>query len=366
MTKDLRTDTNVVYAQTSVKEYLKLVGEDFDSFEIQRNRQKHKAYERMKKDIKVGAVLPSITLAVKSEFIKDIQPYLESKDWDQLALMLSKPERVNILDGLQRTFILKDMEKQGTEFLEKQNLLLEFWIEENLKHLIYRIIVLNAGQKPMSMRHQVELLFSTIKSRLEGEVEGLVIYTEKDSSRRNMPKKYPLERIVTAYTSFLTKNAELKKENIIAQQLIESDILDSDENILNDQFIKFQNYLTQYTLIDAEVFRIYSDRTGDKNWLATENVMNSFFAAVSDFSSSNNRIQRTDIALKLLLETLKQEKVGNDPLGLQTLKNIIDGFNPRKLSIGYSTRKLIVNGFKEFFREEGETSLERCWLMEAE
>src|SRR5688572_2623825 len=63
--RDLRTKTYVLYAQASITDYLKLVGSDFDTFEIQRNRQKHRFYQRMKNDIQSGALLPAITLAVR-------------------------------------------------------------------------------------------------------------------------------------------------------------------------------------------------------------------------------------------------------------------------------------------------------------
>lgn len=365
-TTDLRTNTNVVYAQMTVRDYLALVGDDFDDFEIQRSRQKHKAYTRMKSDITVGAVLPSITLAVKPEYISTLLPVIDEKNHIQLEQLLAKPGMVNILDGLQRTFILKDLEKEGIQFLSGQKLLLEFWIEESLQHLIYRIIVLNAGQKPMSLRHQVELLFTTIKSKLETTIEGLQIYTERDASRRNVAKKYPLDRIVTAYTSFLTKSAETKRENIIAQQLIESEIMDSSEEELNRTYNAFERYLAVYSHLDTEVYRVYNEANGNKNWLATENVMNSFFAALSDFGSTPSRVDRINAALDNLLRTLRGSGADSDPLGLDRFKSLVDGFNPRKMSIGYSTRRLLTNGFKEYFREEGERSLEECWIMEAE
>lgn len=53
-TKDQRTDTEVVYAQIGISEYLELVGEDFDRFEIQRKRQDPKKYTRLKEDTKKG------------------------------------------------------------------------------------------------------------------------------------------------------------------------------------------------------------------------------------------------------------------------------------------------------------------------
>ena len=37
-TTDFRTNTNILYAQIKINEYLDLVGKDFDRFEIQRKK----------------------------------------------------------------------------------------------------------------------------------------------------------------------------------------------------------------------------------------------------------------------------------------------------------------------------------------
>ncbi|MFM6122087.1 MAG: hypothetical protein ACKPEO_23555, partial [Sphaerospermopsis kisseleviana] len=132
--KDLRTNTDILYAQLSIQDYLDLVGDNFDDYEPQRKREKYKAYERMKVDIMNGALLPSITLAVKPELVSDILPIVQKDDRQELERALSKPGQVNILDGLQRTFILKDIAKEDFDFNSEQKLLVEFWLEGKLLH----------------------------------------------------------------------------------------------------------------------------------------------------------------------------------------------------------------------------------------
>lgn len=168
VTRDMRTTTPVVYAKMSIDTYLKIVGEDFENFSIQRRRETHKAYQRLKNDLKEGALLPAISLAAKPAGVAELIPLLAEGEttgnWVKLQEKLLAGGVVDILDGLQRTYILHDIKEEGHDFLEGQELLAEFWLEEDLKNLIYRIIVLNAGQKPMSMRHQIELLFMSLKS----------------------------------------------------------------------------------------------------------------------------------------------------------------------------------------------------------
>ncbi len=346
-----------------VTDYLNIIGDDFGDFFIQRKRENHKAYKRLKNDILAGTVLPSITLAVKPDYVDQLIPHVENNNFEALKNELNKVGIVNILDGLQRTYILNDIKNSDKEFKSGQKLTLEFWLEKDIKHLIYRIIVLNSGQKPMSMRHQVELLFLTLKEKLEKSIDGLEIYAERDTERRNKARKFPLERLVTAYQSFLSKSPEIKRDNIVANKLIDNDILDSNEDELGDSFILFERYLKMYTDLDFEAHRIYSN--GRSNWLADENVINSFFSALSDFGRGNGRTERINVSLDSLLTTLKRAEKGDDPLGLEVFNELKGGLNPKTDNIGYATRKLLHSGFKEFFREEGELSLEDCWLMEA-
>ena len=51
-TKDLKSGADVIYVQSSINKYLEIVGSDFENFSIQRKREKHKAYQRLKADIR--------------------------------------------------------------------------------------------------------------------------------------------------------------------------------------------------------------------------------------------------------------------------------------------------------------------------
>ena len=151
---DFRTNTPVIYARVPINEYLGLIGEDFEDFAIQRRREKHKAYDRMKSDLAGGALLPSIALAIRPEVVPEIISLIDDRSKsgrDLLRTALSRPGQANILDGLQRTYVLRDLQQEGVVFHTDQSLMVEFWLEANISHLVYRIIVLNAGQKPMSM-----------------------------------------------------------------------------------------------------------------------------------------------------------------------------------------------------------------------
>lgn len=369
-TMDLRSNTHIVYAKMLINDYLELVGENFDEFSIQRRRERLKGYSRMKVDIRNGALLPPITLAVKTDLVPVFLPYIIENDFIGLAKEICKPGQFNILDGLQRTYILHDLQKDGVIFKEGQYLLLEFWFEPTLRNLIYRIIVLNAGQKPMSMRHQLEVLFINVKVVIENEIENLEIFQEKDEGRRTRSRKFAMDRIVAAYQCFLYKSPEVQKENIVAQQLVDEGLLEANEDELGDKYDDFIRYLREYAELDDEICRVY---VGDKeknipsgtSWFGSENVMVSFFAALSDFGTTEQRKERIQNAINSLKEIMRESGPGDDPLGLGLLNQIIQGINARRINVGLATRKLLTSAFKEYFREEGTQPLTELWKSEA-
>ena len=384
-TIDLKSGAHVIYCQATPDEYLDIVGKSFGDFTIQRRRENHKAYKRLKSDIIEGCLLPSITLSVKHHLVQKI--VAEIDDNSKLKTLLSGSDVVDILDGLQRTYLLSDIRNEGVGFKEGQELLLEFWLEPDISKLIYRMIVLNSGQKAMSMRHQVELLFHSLRQTIIDRVIGIEIFLERDVKRRTQPNKYSLASIASAYQAFITSSHETDKENLVAQRLIDEDAFDSTELELTTQFESFIKYLNLFYALDQALWQRYSsnkyeisnDSCEDDvkannskkelledafSWLGSENVMLSFFAAVAQYLNANKE-KRIDSSLDTLLSNANNPQI-EDPLGLFTFNVVKTGLNSRKTNVGFATRKLIATGFKDFFRDDGDIALSKCWPGAAE
>lgn len=366
-TTDFRTNTNILYAQIKINEYLDLVGKDFDRFEIQRKKEKHKGYNRLKNDIEKGTLIPTITLAIEPSSVNSFKTLLLAKNSKEIIEeLITITDKIYILDGLQRTYIISDLKVNGAVFNDEQRLLLEIWFEEDIKHLIYRLIVLNSGQKPMSMRHQIELLFITMRETLTKDVNGLKVLEEKEEVDRTGAKQFPFERLVTAYKSYLTKSPEADKDNIVAERMKEADMLESEEQFLSEPFIKFSNYLNVYCDLDEQTFRIYKGAGLNKyrNWLAEANVIQAFFAAFSKYSSNDKREEVALKSIHKLIDELKIKKVGDDPFSVKELNEILSSESvSKKYNVGFATRKLLSSGFTEYFSNEGEQSFKECWLI---
>ena len=314
--------------------------------------------------------------------------HLDDHEW--INEFLSQPSKVDILDGLQRTYLIKDLVDEGHVFPDEQEVLLEYWFEESMSRLIYRMIVLNAGQKAMSMRHQVELLFMSLKETISSEIDGIEIFSERDNSRRTQPNKYSLGILASAYQAFLTRSTEIDKNDVISSTLIKDTVMDSSEEEHAEKFDQFIKYFNIVKDIDAQLWAHYDSTYDDaayqnlssidpkeispedkdmlfkqsiyknaRSWFASENVLLGLFCAISQLINTG-KAERIDDALFKLSQVIKQGD-SIDPLGLYNFERYKDEINPRKSNVGNATRKLILNGFKEFFRDEGQTPFNNCW-----
>ena len=155
---DLRTNAPVIYAQCSIDDYLKVVGDKFFEFSIQRKREKFSAYTQMKEDIASGTLLPTITLAVSIEKVQRVMDACKSDSNERMreALLFASP--LNILDGLQRTYILRDLFDSGHRFPPNQTVHLEIRVEPDLRHLY--IALLSSMQAKSQCRCGIKLRYS--------------------------------------------------------------------------------------------------------------------------------------------------------------------------------------------------------------
>ena len=154
---------------------------------IQRKIQNKNFYKRLEIDILNGCVMPPITLA----FINNS----ESKS----ALDLQRPLFINVV------------------------------ICPSRDNLLYRMVTLNNGQKPMTARHQIEILTSYI---YDFKAIGLDVLTEKEAANNSNTKAFKKADIITAYIAFLSNTPNLdnnkiiqeKMDELIARKIIESNI----------------------------------------------------------------------------------------------------------------------------------------------
>jgi hypothetical protein len=193
--------------------------------EIQRGLQNPLFYSRLRSDLKVGCVVPPITLA----FIME-GPLLEI----DRKFIESNIQSGFVLDGIQRLNAIRSASEEIEDdeakkvFLDR-TLHLNVIVSPSMDRLLYRMITLNNGQKPMSPRHQIDILSETIF-----DFDNLSLRNQPHKERQQFTNRLAIHRsdIVKGYIAYLSNTTaidnkliiEEKMDSLIAERIIDSDI----------------------------------------------------------------------------------------------------------------------------------------------
>ncbi|MGR3812242.1 hypothetical protein [Jiulongibacter sp. NS-SX5] len=207
---DKRIKALNVLLEMTIKEYNDISQEIIRKNEFQRRRVKSSStvYSLLKSDLLQGCVIPPIVLALskfKTDSIED------EKNDEIVKQILTNKENLVILDGLQRTYTIRDLvneldesgDKDTLEKLLKYKLRIEAYIGIDKLGILYRMLTLNTGQTPMSIRHQIEILYSDYLVEDLGEVKFI---TEADDSRPTKFGEYKFKDIVEGFNSYLERD----------------------------------------------------------------------------------------------------------------------------------------------------------------
>lgn len=301
----------VVTGDTTYKDALERILPLSGRLDSQRKILDTKFYTRLENDILKGCMMPPITMA----FICSQDKIDSLADEDtELINKLIKEEFPNgyVLDGLQRLNTLKRAStKPGFPF--EQKILLNIIIAQNEDRLLYRMITLNNGQKPMSPRHQIEILTQELFDF--SNYPNLIVQTEKDKAIHPIKDAYSQSDIAKAYTAFITgsihtennKLIEEKMDQILVNKILESDLTGS---------VEFKNVLYLINRLSGSTFL--------KKWFKVSNNMIAFSGAIkasyNDFNEITNEVAE---------------------LAMANFEEAFKAFNPSKINLGKVRRELV-------------------------
>lgn len=153
-----------------------------------------------------------------------------------------------ILDGLQRTYSLIETYKNHKEYFdsldEKYNLRIEIYLSIDDTGILYRMLTLNTGQTPMSLRHQLEILFSKY---LGSEIENVNVIKDIDDASVKNISDYKFSDLIEGYNSFIELN-ELPMDRFDVLQSVRTIkfISDTKSNLMDfPKFVKSFNLIAR-------------------------------------------------------------------------------------------------------------------------
>jgi hypothetical protein len=278
-----------------------------NKFDEQRKLQGRKFYQRLRKDIVNGCIMPPITLAFVDKNHSNITNTVQIQKY-----VSENIAKGYVLDGIQRINTLNDA-STDSKFSADGHLNLNVIIAERYDILLYRMITLNNGQKPMTVRHQIEMLS---KGMLDTHQSNLTIFTEKEAGKAKPRGTFKNSDITEAYTAFLTDSVrnqntriiESKLDEIIVGKLMDSDLTNSTmsfhdiltlverfiENPRSHDWFRFSNNLIGFSVGAKKSYEYIKTIDNNRFWTSVS-LFESSFAAL-DFSKINRGKYRRELS----------------------------------------------------------------------
>jgi hypothetical protein len=333
-----------------------------------------KAYSTLRNDLKKGCVLPPIVLAIQlnnlAERFRQTNESLQPEELNFYEEALAREievapsDSIYIIDGLQRTNALRqvalELDAEDLQQFEQTPLRLEVWLNIHFGALAYRMLLLNAGQRPMSIKHQVEILSHNIKSELQ-EILGIEII---DAGRRRVrPGQFQLSKLSLCFQAWLQGAPNVDVRNIVVEQMLADTALETLGSTLRPSLPSsdedaFRNFVEWLVRVDTYV------GSRDLEFFGNETVLQGLAAAVGSVQRAQEGPERLTAALnKLENDETKFFFLEEDFIGIETYNLIRKGIDPSRKNVGEATRNLVFYAFIEYFYSSGNKPMEECWHL---
>jgi hypothetical protein len=368
---DARISAESIFLEMSYGEYLNYARDIIRNNELQRRRVKSSitVYSLLKNDLKTGCIMPPIVLALGNGLGYDFQ---EMNETQLLNYVEEYKNNLVILDGLQRTFTMLDLEN---ELRDNNNLMntfmankirVELYLGINKFGILYRMLTLNTGQTPMSIRHQIEMLY---RDYLNRDFEGINLVSEVQNQNTDTIGFYKFKDVIEGFNSYLERN-ELPIDRFDILNNIKGLEKLSEEDQRQDIFVEFVktyhkfickvDYLSEgWVLEDTEDFEELQNITGIPfakcayKFFNKSQAMTGFGAAIGklkDFQKLPNYEEVSRLIDNVNFTGEKEEWIVELILVLDKIKS-----NSKK--IGNSQRMYFQFFFRELFNNDSDSYL---------
>lgn len=386
------SDRQWALCKGNLLDYLKGLKVDFFEFSVQRKIVNNLYLDSIYESIDNGEPFPAITLTYQGNIAEDIGSELDIEE-----------EKIEILDGLQRTYrlwiilffdeVIKNsgasdfkslvmackqteggeavlqnkfvtpkfikkllIEQDGNTYISK---LLEsyakfdvyfyIWTGLDDKTIIKKMLILNAGQKSVTSIHQFELLFLHF---FEGQKldynRAITLVREKDKrykevqmGRRNQ-NEFLMSSVVIALQSFI--NGKPLRVNTVNKVSLEDDTLLDNERL--------EGYFNAEVLSEfINVLYSFGEMLGEDyiKWYGKDTVLSGLYGAIGSYLKDNS----LPLEVSEIYNQAKKLSSNRDPFELTKYYDAYDNkLASTKVNVGNAVRKAIFNYTKELLTNE--------------
>lgn len=328
-----------------------------------------KTYRTLRADLKRGCILPPIVLALDKQVLTQriitrgsVTPSELSVLGDKLSASIDQCE-VYIIDGLQRTNAMrtaaKELESESLEDLDlylERKIRLEIWVGISFGAIAYRMLLLNAGQKPMSIKHQVEILSFKLRDDLSS-IQGIDIFTSKEKRRRRQPGQFHLSVLAQSFQAWIQRQPNIDMTNTVMEELLAESAIETLGAALStrESDDAFKDLIRWIVDTDQKL------GVDNLEFFGNDTVMLGLSAAVGEFGSDEDLRHDMMTALEILTKRLNSD--GPSALSIELFNKLRRGIDSKKFNVGAATRDMVSKAFEQYFYSAGRKTMERCWQL---
>lgn len=358
---DARIEASNVLVEMSIAEYENLIKNVLRNniFQRKRVRSSKTVYALLKHDLMRECVIPPVVLALTSgaeEYNKDAEESLISQ-------IKESSENLVILDGLQRTHTILDLldelrtnqDETGIKKLENAKLRVEIYIGLNRLGILYRMLTLNTGQTPMSLRQQIEILYLDY---LGTSIQGVELVREADGKAANKPNQYNFKDVIEGFNAYLDRD-ELPIDKADILENINSLEKLSKENQSSELFEKYLHALHLFTSKAIELCNSteISEEYLEKNNSPFGKSAIQIFKkpqAMSGFGAAVGKLIDFEIISDIdeVIEIISELEVEDPDEFLEEINNSLDWLKNNTSKIGNAQRTFFSFYFRDIFNAD--------------
>lgn len=314
----------VVSGSITYKEAIEKLVPLINKTEFQRKLQDKKFYEKLERDIVEGCIMPSITIAFVDKTITS-----NSKKEDIIKFFEINYGKSFVLDGIQRLNTLSRVQNSEKINLDKK-LYLNIVYSDSVDKLLYRMITLNNGQKPMTPRHQVEVMMANV---FDFNELGIEVQTEKERAVKIKMNSFNKSDLVQAYLAYMANSPMVDNKKIIQDKM--------DELIVNK-------------IVSAEPI---DDDTSFESVIKSLAKFQKSPISLKWLKQANNLVGFA-VGMKTSSKIIKDLSVEEFETSIKTFDKAFSDFNPSKIKMGKLRRELSFDFFKNYSKLKDLDSLE--------
>lgn len=289
-----------------------------DKLDFQRNPLRRSFYSRLENDIVNGCIMPFLTIAIKKDTSNSELPFYSKRNEAHFFQLL---ENAFVLDGIQRLNTLKRVASKPN-FDSARPIFFNILICSSMDRLLYRMVTLNNGQKPMTARHQIEVLAKNI---FDFDNLPIISVTEKQKKVNETTNEATMnkENLIKAYIAYISGSVNIDNQKIIESkmdELITDQIMDSNITKRDTQYHDILSYVSN--CMEDEYLN---------NWFKIPNNFIGFSAAMSNKFDVIKKISRDELVDSITL-----------------FENAFASIDVSKIKLGMARRRMVKYFFENY------------------